>query len=136
MKIKLLIGILIFPLLSFTVFTNELVTKSILNNRAEIKIPKDFGIMPEDLKKIKYPSDRRPTLAYSNETGGINVVFNLTQSKADQSSIETYKGVMESSFKNAYPSAEWKNIGIKVINGQKVGFLELITPAIDTKFII
>jgi len=65
--------------------------------------------------------------------GGINVGFNLTQNKMDQSLIEAYVELIENSFKSAYPSAEWKNKGTQEINGRKIGYLEVITPAIDTK---
>jgi hypothetical protein len=65
--------------------------------------------------------------------GGINVGFNLTQNKMDQSFIEAYVELIENSFKSAYPSAEWKNKGTQEINGRKIGYLEVITPAIDTK---
>lgn len=115
------------------ILTNELQTISILNDEVSIQIPKDFDIMPEALLKSKYPSERRPTLVYSNDSGGINVAFNLTQNKANQSLIETYTDVFENSFKNMFPSAVWKNIGTKEINGRAVGYLELITPAIDTE---
>ena len=129
----LFIGILIIPLLSMTFGKIELEIKSLLNNKVELKIPSEFDIMPEELMKLKYPSDRRPTLVYSNESGGINVALNLTENKANQDLIEPYVVNFVNTFKNMYPSAEWKGSGTKNINGQKIGFLKLITPAIDTK---
>jgi len=133
-KIKLLfIGILIIPLLSMTVGKIELEIKSLLNDKVELKIPTKFEIMSEELMKVKYPSERRPTLVYSNESGGINVALNLTENKASQKMIEPYVENFVNTFKNMYPSAEWKGSGTKKINGRKVGYLKLITPAIDTK---
>jgi len=129
----LLIGVLIMPLLSMSIGKIELVSKSLLNDKVELKIPKEFDIMSEELMKLKYPSERRPTLVYSNETGGINVALNLTENKANQDLIEPYVENFVNTFKNMYPSAEWKGSGTKDINGQKIGFLKLITPAIDTK---
>jgi len=130
---RLLIGVLIIPLLSMSIGKIELVSKLVLNNKVELKIPKEFNIMSEELMKLKYPSERRPTLVYSNETGGINVALNLTENKANQDLIEPYVANFVNTFKNMYPSAEWKGSGTKDINGQKIGFLKLITPAIDTK---
>lgn len=111
----------------------DLETKSLLNDKVELKIPKDFDIMSEELLKLKYPSERRPTLVYSNESGGINVALNLTQNQASQELIPAYKDNFVQTFKNLYPSAEWKDSGVKTINGRKVGYLELVTPAIDTE---
>ncbi|PCH99340.1 MAG: hypothetical protein COB85_00105 [Bacteroidetes bacterium] len=133
-KIKLLfIGILIIPLVSMTVGKIELEIKSLMNDKVELKIPSEFEIMSEELMKLKYPSERRPTLIYSNESGGINVSLNLTENKASQKMIEPYVENFVNTFKNLYPSAEWKGSGMKKINGRKVGYLKLITPAIDTK---
>ena len=85
------------------------------------------------MMKMKYPSERRPALVYTNKTGGINVALNLTQNKASQNLIPTYQDNFVKTFENLYPSADWKSKGIKEINGQKIGYLELITPAMDTE---
>lgn len=133
-KVKLLfIGIIMIPLLSMTIGKFELQVKSLFNDKVELKIPTEFDIMSEELMRVKYPAERRPTLVYSNESGGINVALNLTQNKANQELIEPYVDNFVNTFKKMYPTAEWKDSGSKVINGKKVGFLKLITPAIDTK---
>ncbi|QYA24520.1 hypothetical protein G3I01_03015 [Gramella sp. MT6] len=111
----------------------DLEKRSLLNNRIELKIPKRFSIMAEDMMRTKYPSERRPGLVYTNASGGINVALNLTQNPADQSMIVPYKDNLMQTFKSLYPSAEWKSSGVKEVNGRKVGYLELVTPAIDTE---
>ena len=110
----------------------ELEIKSLLNNKIELKIPKDFAIMSEELLKLKYPSERRPTLVFSNDSGGINIALNLTSNPANQESILPYKDNFVQTFKSLHPKAIWKDHGVSLINGRKVGYLELITPAIDT----
>ena len=129
----ILLATFVFGLLSATIVQRELEIKSILNDRVEIKLPKEFQIMSEEMVSLKYPSERRPTLIYTNESGGINVAFNLTENKANQDIIDPYKDNFVKTFKNMYPSADWKDNGVKIINGKKVGFLELVTPAIDTE---
>jgi hypothetical protein len=128
------IGITIILAFLTTAFTAtiDLKIKSLLNDKVELKIPSDFEIMSEELMKVKYPSERRPTLVYSNESGGINVALNWTQNKASQELIKPYFDNLESTFRKSYPTGEWKDSGIKEINGKKVGYLELVTPAIDT----
>ena len=133
MKIRVLIIGLSLGLVSFSPSVIELVKRSILNDQVEILLPKDFEIMSEEMLNIKYPSNRRPTLVFTDSTAGVNVAFNHTTSKADQQQIDAYKENFVSTFKNLYPSAVWKGSGVKEINGKKVGYLELITPAIDTK---
>jgi hypothetical protein len=130
---SLALTILIFAIATAFSLTIELETKSLLDNKVELKIPRDFRIMPEDMIKIKYPSERRPTLVYSNESGGINVALNLTAHAANQDIIPDYKDNFVKSFKNMYPSAEWKDSGVIEVNGRKVGYLELITPAVNAE---
>lgn len=42
-----------------------------------IKIPKDFEIMNEDILDLKYPTDNKPELVYTNQDASINIAFNL-----------------------------------------------------------
>ena len=133
MKKILLATLLSAILLSFTFQAIELEKKQILNDKVEILLPKSFGIMPEEMLKIKYPSANRPTLVYSDEDGTVNIAFNHITSRASQKEIEKYKDVFVSTFKSSYPTAVWGEKGVKEINGRKVGFLEVTTPAIDTK---
>ncbi|MFP9113289.1 hypothetical protein ACLI1A_05070 [Flavobacterium sp. RHBU_3] len=37
------------------------------------------------------------------------------------------------SFKSMHPTADWKDSGLKTINGKKVAYIELVTPAMDTQ---
>ena len=124
----------LFLLLStaFT-WTIELEKKSLLNDQVELKVPKDFGIMSEELMKLKYPSERRPTLVYSNASGSINLALNHTQSEASQQLLPEFKDYFVQVFTNLYPSAERKGSGLKTINGKEVGYVEFISPAIDTE---
>ena len=132
LKVSSLI-LLLCGLLAFRMAGIEFDTKALLGNKIELKIPKGFVIMSEEMAHLKYPAERRPTLIYTNESGGINVALNLTSNKATQAQMLAYKDNFVKTFKNLYPSAEWKQTGIKEVNGRKVGFVELITPAIDTK---
>jgi len=131
MKQGSLIGLVSLTLVSL--LTIDLEKKSIFNDKVEILLPKEFEIMSEEMMAVKYPNGRRPTLVYTDKTGGINVAFNHTANKITSDQFESYKESLVSMFKNLYPSAEWKGTGIKEINGRKVGYIELITPAVDTK---
>lgn len=133
MRQRHVIGLVCLIFISWVSPTVELEIRSILNDKVEILLPREFEVMSEDMMKLKYPSERRPTLVYTDKTGGINVAFNHTTSKANQQQIDAYKDNFVNTFKNLYPSAEWNETGTKEINGRKVGYLELVTPALDTK---
>jgi hypothetical protein len=132
MKIGFLIALIGLVWFAGTTSKIELEKRLLLDDKVEILLPTDFEPMSEELLKLKYPFERRPTLVYTDETGGINVAFNHTPSKLTQPEIELFRKEFVKMLSNAHPSAKWKNTGVEEINGRKVGFLELITPAIDT----
>lgn len=107
--------------------------KSLIDEKIEILIPASFDIMSEEMIALKYPLENRPTIVYSDDNGAINVALNHTKTTASQELIVAYQQSLIQSFNNTYPTAEWKDNGITEINGRKVGYLELITPAIDTE---
>jgi hypothetical protein len=120
-------------LLSASKSTVELEAKSFFKDQVELKIPTDFTLMTQEMMEMKYPSEQRPTLVYTDETGGINVALNLTPSKASQELLPQYLESLIQTFKNVHPYANWKGNGISEINGRNVGFMALITPAVDTE---
>jgi hypothetical protein len=120
-------------LVSWTLQTIELEKKKLFNNKVEILLPKSFTIMTEEMLQLKYPSQNRPKLVYTDEDGTVNIAFNHTTSRASQQLVEKYKEVMEATFKSTYPDAVWETNEIQQINGRKVGVIVLTTDAADTK---
>src|SRR5690349_14628301 len=96
-----------FGMVSATLHEIILDKKTILNNKVEIKIPREFDIMQEEHLKIKYPAENRPTLVYTDKSTQINVAFNHIPSKANQDMIDDYKSNFVDVFKKRFPDAEW-----------------------------
>lgn len=107
--------------------------KSIISDKVEILVPKSFTIMPEEMAKMKYPSEKRPTLIYSDKEGSVNLAFNYTTSQITDKDIPSFEPQIKKQFENLYPSATWYKDTVLTINNKKVGVLELLTPATDTK---
>lgn len=127
----LILSFLIIPLCTLKAQVQELELISLFDNKLEIKVPVDFEIMSDELLKLKYPLNRRPTLVYTNESAAVNVAFNLTANPANQELLHTYKSTFITTFSSFYPDAEWIDNGIKTVNNQDVVYLELITQAVD-----
>jgi hypothetical protein len=111
----------------------QLDTISILSDSVTLLIPTSFNIMSEDMAKIKYPMENRPTLIYTNDTGSINIAFQYTQSQASSSDIQEITDALKANFEHLYPSAQWYTSEVKRINDKDIGVLELLTPAVDTE---
>lgn len=108
-------------------------TISILSDKISLLIPTTFSIMSEDMAKIKYPDERRPSIIYTNDSASVNIAFNYTQNRANNENLQAIMDSLKESFENLYPSAQWYTSEVKTINDKDIGVLELITPAIDTE---
>jgi len=93
-----------------------------------------FFVLSASILSISFwQTTNRPTIVFTNESGSINVALNLTANSASQEHLPQFKEALHNTFKQAYPSATWKGSGINTINDKKVGYLEVVTPAIDTE---
>lgn len=111
----------------------ELESRSFLNDKISFLVPKDWKVMPESLKKIKYPGERPPQLVLSDRSGSVSIAINNTSSKASPKELAKYAQVMESSLRNAYPDAVWEGIGNEKIHGRQVYYFKVITENADGK---
>lgn len=96
-----------------------------------VKIPKEFGLMSEEALAIKYPNGNLPTMAYTNDNGSINIVFNLNDVEMADSDIKTYIKQMEDVYKQ-YVDADTMNVEYFKIDGHQIGQIEFVSSAPDT----
>lgn len=107
--------------------------QAVIDGKLSLLVPEEFSEMDEETLQLKYPSERRPTLVYTNESGAINLAVNHTKDRMPQSEIDAFHKQMDAMFRNLYPSATWFNSGVIDINGRNWLTLNLRTPAIDTE---
>lgn len=111
----------------------ELNKVKVLSDMVELLIPESFSIMSEDMAKLKYPTENRPSLIYTNESASVNIAFRIIDKKTASSDLPIILDVFKKSFDNQYSSLQWFKSAIEKVNGRNVGIMELITPAIDTE---
>jgi hypothetical protein len=110
-----------------------LTERALLDGAVTLLIPESFGPMSEELLRLKYPSERRPTVVFSNERGSVNLATNLTANLVRPEQIAELHKAMEATFKNLYPSATWYRSEIITQDGRRYFVLDLLTPAVDTQ---
>jgi len=111
----------------------RLETRWLLDGRLSIDLPASFTVMPESMKRVKYPGNRRPAEVYSNTDGSVSFAINYTRSEITEAEIEDAHWTLSGSFRHAYPDAEWYRSGVYEQSGIRVFILELTTPARDTR---
>jgi Golgi nucleoside diphosphatase len=123
--------LLLFVLPLLPVFQADLEKRKLLDDKVEILVPKNFKQMGPEMLDFKYKGKNRPTLVFTDDAAAVNLAFNLLPNQASEDLIETYKNSVKASFQASFPNAIWKGDGVRIINGRKVGYLKLITEAID-----
>lgn len=106
-----------------------------LGGKLSLLVPESFAEMGDERLRIKYPSERRPTTVLTNPDGSINVAVNHTQNSVQPGQLPEAHAVIDRTFRNMYPAAEWTRSEVVSINGRQFFVLELRTPATDTEIL-
>lgn len=107
------------------------ISQAVLDNKMLVRLPSIFSIMPEELASLKYPSERRPNLIYTDDTSMINLALNMTDYHLTEAEVEEFQDYMVEVLEQAHPSAKWLETGMMEIQDKNIGFIEVMTPAID-----
>lgn len=109
----------------------SVVEQPLLDGKMSIRMPNLFFLMSKEIAALKYPSERRPTLIYTDDSSTINLAFNLTPHRLKEDGVAAFQENMIDILEQAQPSADWLDTEVIKIDEKTVGFLEIITPAID-----
>ena len=107
------------------------IDQRIMDGKITLRMPKLFSIMPAQLASLKYPSERRPNIIYTDESSTINLAFNKTSNPLSEAEVAEFQESMIDVLEQAQPAAEWFDTDVIKIDDKTVGFIEVITPAID-----
>jgi hypothetical protein len=110
-----------------------LASRALLGGVIKMLAPTAFRPMPENLLKLKYPMERRPTYVLSNESGSVSLALNHTRNSLKPEQLAEAHGAFDQMFRNLYPSAHWYRSELITVNGRRFMILELRTPAVDTE---
>jgi len=104
--------------------------REIIEGRLYMTIPSDFGLMPPELARVKYPSENRPDIIFSDEEGAISINFSLTGDKLQNEDIEDAKDYLQQVVLKMNPSS--RILTSEIIEDEtRIGYFDFISPAID-----
>jgi hypothetical protein len=106
---------------------------TILDGKLEILIPEGFRLMSEEMLALKYPSERRPTVVYTNEPGTINIAVNHTQDRIPADGLKQLHQTLDSTIRAVQPDSTWNFSGFQHYHGREWTQLEFTSSAIDTR---
>lgn len=105
---------------------------TVLNGTVSLLIPDGFQVMDEQTLMAKYPAANRPSLAYTSETGAVNIALNHTPTPLRASQLRSLHGQMDTAIRQQFPDAKWYFSGFTHINGREWMQLDFQSTAVDT----
>lgn len=98
----------------------------LFNGAVEIMVPKEFKSIPDHEFKSYYSAETMPKLVYVDETKEIRIAFDSKSLAAKESDLPRVTATMKAGLQKFHPKAKWKDSGVKVINGHKVGYIDYL----------
>ncbi|EOI7796417.1 TPA: hypothetical protein ACJIWH_004856, partial [Yersinia enterocolitica] len=98
--------------------------------KLSIEIPQTFTPMPEDMAKIKYPSEKRPLVIYGDERGKASLGITAGRSAMSAAKLDMMKETMLKMLTNYSPQAE-----AMIVDGHKAWLITFRSQAADTEIL-
>lgn len=103
----------------------------LFDNKLEIYLPEDFRDMPEELYRIKYPSEKRPQIIKTDAEGVTNFNFNYFNAPIKKGQIEGALKSLINILKKSDPSVEIYEEKTEELGLSLVSYVTFKTKAID-----
>jgi len=94
----------------------ELEEKEIMDGRASMVLPKQFGPMPKGMVAIKYPDPDRPEWILGGQDGRVAVTFHLEEGELKEGDLEQVTGLVKREMERLHPASKAKD-GEVIHNG-------------------
>ncbi|TXD83452.1 hypothetical protein ESY86_09535 [Subsaximicrobium wynnwilliamsii] len=106
-------------------------TFKLYSGRLYIKLPSEFGLMSEEIKKVKYPtSDPKAITVCTNKESTINILLELSKKPLNQNRLPVILNQIQSEF-SRIPEIQLENAEIQSVNEKDILVVEFISEAVD-----
>lgn len=107
----------------------QLEPRSMVDDRVSLLMPEGLALMDSEALAFKYPSDRRPTDVYTDESGGLNVIVNHTAEAMTIAGLDQARQFTEQMFGRMDPTAEWVVSEMRSVQGRDWFYLDFRSTA-------
>lgn len=110
----------------------KFVMQPLLDGKVMIAVPREFELMSDEMARLKYPSERRPPIIFTNTEGTVNITVRPTTQNVTNGTIDLARTTLTESFRSIYPSG---NVGSTLFDlGDRTAFfIRMTTPAVDSE---
>lgn len=98
-----------------------------------IMLPKDFEPMSQEIARKKYPSEHRPEIIMTNETGTINLMFQYMEGEVTDATVQIFRNQVFGMMKRVNPGIKEQEVGTINLSGKTVAYVEFSNPVMNGK---
>jgi hypothetical protein len=125
-------ALLLFAACALQARAEDVREQSLLGGKATVSLPAELVAMPDEMKKLKYPTANPPQEVYANERGTISVAVSASPYPGSHT-LKALTPAMAAGLNKAGNVADWHKIGLRTIDGREFGVLEFNSKAVDTE---
>lgn len=96
-----------------------------------MEIPESFDFMTDDIARIKYPSELRPHVIFTNEDASVDYKFSYVNQTLDEGLLDELIKQTKLNLRKIYTGIQFYDKDIFQVDGTKLGWFEFMSPAID-----
>lgn len=104
---------------------------ALFEDQLSLVMPSMFKPMTPQMAALKYPSERRPQLIYTNALSTINVAFNHTATPVRGREIEEFTQGITQILRRTQKILKWYGDGVVQSPNAAVGYCEFVTPVMN-----
>lgn len=101
------------------------------DDKMSIYLPVDFVDLPEDLKKMKYPSESRPQVIKSNDTNTVNIAFSLLPVDFTEDQVVNMRNTFKNVLQNYNPQFSFLEEDVIEKNNKKIAWFDYTAHVLD-----
>ena len=124
--------VIVSALLSFLLFTQPIdpakatyVNRTALNGRVELRMPSVYKQVSEADVKKRFNQQRLPLAVFGDAGGVVGIVVDEMPMSLGEKDLQGYVDETERQFKAMYSRCKIYSKGVRVVNGQKMGWVEM-----------
>jgi len=107
----------------------EFVRASIIDGKLNAVMPREFDVMPDKIRKIKYPVNP-PDHIFTTPESTVNLCVSV-RGKLDENDVYSFGSQMHTALKTMRADAKFGETKQLTANGKKVYFIDFMTMALD-----
>ena len=112
----------------------EFARREVIETKLSIMLPKDFTKMSPDIAKLKYPSEHRPQVIYTNPANTVNFWVTEGEDFPAEHDIEEMRDQVFATVTRLNPAVKAQQSGsVMVSTTKKVAYIEYSNPVLDGK---